>query len=150
MPRYGHTAVLCGSRITIVGGSNGQIFYRDAWEVNLLTMQWVAMFVAGTDAEGANKSFEQMPERGILGSSCASPPRVGRTTAAAPETCEMAVRLQAMWRGALCRKLFQQMLCEANLKFDAATFLQALMRGYLTRKHLRAAIAARQTLARNG
>ena len=39
-PRCGHTALLCGKRMVIVGGHDGQQFLSDVWECELESMYW--------------------------------------------------------------------------------------------------------------
>ncbi len=149
-PRCGHTAMLTGSsRMLIVGGHDGEHFLADVWECELNGLYWRQVgFSAGehpsklmalkssssTDgAEGggpvphANGTAHAVGANGDAHPPEAALERPTRTQVAAALTIQAhargrQARVAAAWRNAL-----------ADLEYDAASYVQALWRGFRAR-----------------
>ena len=190
--RCGHTVQLCGSRMVVLGGHDGQRFLSDVWECELNGLYWRQ--VGFTPEDRAEQKARQLgvplelengsgsgggsggggSRGGEGGSGGGGSPESGRLSAAAsaaasfrhayqasPEGLpgeavrvpfspltpsgkrtrlsdakatilhEAATLLQAQWRARAARVLLVWMRANADLEYDAATYLQACARRFL-------------------
>lgn len=171
--RCGHTALLQGSRMVVVGGHTGEGFLNDVWECELNGLYWRQVGFSLADrkeqlarqiASSATTSIEVAS--GITSSSNASDatPRLGdgstgnsgdappiafapilpggrRTKvslAAHAMRAEAAIVLQRHVRGLFARVIGAWLRAAAYLEYDAATYIQAIWKGLVTRRLLRA------------
>ena len=139
-PRCGHTAMITGtSRMLIVGGHDGERFLADVWECELNGLYWRQVGFSAGELPGKISRSEILTrqpssevEGGVPIIEASSKldsvlDRPSRMQLAAIITIQAhargrQARVAAAWRNAL-----------ADLEFDAATYVQAIWRGFLVR-----------------
>ena len=139
-PRCGHTAMITGtSRMLIVGGHDGEHFLADVWECELNGLYWRQVgFSAGelpakiSRSEILTRQPASEEEGGVplLESSSKLDNVLDR-----PSRMQMAaiITIQAHARGRQARVAAAWRNALADLEFDAATYVQAIWRGFLVR-----------------
>ena len=163
--RCGHTVQLCGTRMVVVGGHDGDKFLNDVWECELNGLYWRQVGFTSDDRkeqklkqlgalnEGASGSRSSTPAHPFgaaangngdetLASLTPSGRRSRLTNAKESIRQEAAVLLQAHARARAARIVLVWMRANADLEYDAATYLQACVRRMLARLRTRTRRAA--------
>ena len=170
-PRCGHTALLCGTRMVIIGGHDGERFLSDVWECELTGLYWRQVgFTSNERKEQLARQIESSEKPAITmvdgsepngnghqnGGSLAFAPlsssgkRTKLQEAADMMRSQAAEVLQAHARARTARLLTAWRRAQADLEYDAATYVQAINRGKRTRARLQELIAAARAQRRSG
>ena len=166
-PRCGHTVQLCGTRMVIVGGHDGERFLSDVWECELNGLYWrqvgfttedrkeqiaKQLAIDHTDtsgsANGSSNGDRAAPTgKEELGAAFSPLTPAGKRTRLSDAKSlirhEAVCTLQAHARAKAARVLALWMRANADLEYDAATYLQACWRRYSVLSARNAASATR-------
>ena len=155
--RCGHTALLQGSRMVIVGGHDGDKFLSDVWECELNGLYWRQVGFTSSDRKTQVQRQMSLSIQSDATSNGAAPPPAGtdghtdlafaphspsgrRTKlqdAAMAMRVEAATMLQAHARARTARIIISWKRAQADLEYDAATYCQAIWRAWLVRVRVR-------------